>query len=118
MGDGDCGCSPDGLVGDNGLIEIKSAEPHIHLERIRKQSFDSAYKWQLIGNMKLCKREWIDFVSYCKAFPEGKRIYVYRLQAENYIKEYDMVDKRVSELRGLIASSKDVIKNSNYLILE
>lgn len=113
---GDLGCSPDGLVNEDGLIEIKSAEPHIHLERIRKQTFDSAYKWQLIGNMKLTNRDWIDFVSYCKDFPEGKRIYTYRLHAKDFAEEYKMIDIRVAEFRDLIASSKNLILESKYTV--
>ena len=114
---GDIGCSPDGCVGDDGLIEIKSAEPHIHFERIRKATFDSGYKWQLIGNMKLTGRSWIDFISYCKDFPEGKRIYVYRLKAEDFAKEYAMIDERVSEFKTLIGVTKDIILRGNYSII-
>ena len=49
---GSVGTSPDGLVGDDGLIEIKSAIASIHYARIAKQSFDSTYKWQLVGHLK------------------------------------------------------------------
>jgi hypothetical protein len=114
--DDDLGCSPDGLVGDDGVIEIKSAIPSVHFERVRKQTFDPAYKWQLIGNMKLPNKDWIDFISYCPDFPEGKRNYVVRLKAANYKREFEMIDTRLDQFRALIKKTKETILNSNYCI--
>lgn len=113
----DVGCSPDGLVNDDGLIEIKSAIPSIHYARIVKQSFDSGYKWQLIGNMKITGRKWIDFISYCSSFPADKKLYVYRLHSSNYEKEYSMIDERLEEFRALIKTTKENIINGNYSII-
>lgn len=113
---GDEGCSPDGLVGTVGAVEIKSAIPSIHYERIRKQSFDPAYKWQLINNMKVPGLEWIDFVSYCKSFPEDKRLFIVRLYAEQFKKEFQMIDTRLAEFRELIEQTKQTILNSSYTI--
>ena len=106
---GNIGCSPDGLCGD-GVIEIKSAIPFIHYERIRKNSYDSQYKWQLIGNMKYTGKDWIDFISYCGDFPEGKRLYINRLYAKDYEDEFLMIDSRVSEFFDLVEESRKVIK--------
>ena len=50
---GDTGCSPDGNVLDDGLIEIKDALISIHYERTRKGGFDSTYKWQLLFNLRI-----------------------------------------------------------------
>jgi hypothetical protein len=114
--DGDQGCSPDGLIATTGAVEIKSAIPSIHFERIRKQSFDSSYKWQLINNMKLPGLEWIDFVSYCKSFPEDRKLFMVRLYAERFKAEYKMIDTRLSEFRELIEETKQTILNSDYQI--
>jgi len=115
---GDEGASPDGLVGDDGMVEIKSAIPSIHYARIVRQSFDSAYKWQLVGNLRISGRAWIDFVSYCADFPEEKQIYVYRCHREDFTKEFKQVDIRLAEFRVLIATAKANILNSNYSIME
>ena len=112
------GCSPDGLVDENGVIEIKSAVPSMHFSRIKKQSYDSAYKWQLIGNVKYTGREWIDFVSYCSAYPKDKRLYVFRLWADRLEQEFKMIDERVSEFLDLVGSCEATIKKSEYLIQE
>lgn len=110
------GCSPDGLVNDDGVIEAKSAIPSVHFSRIRKQSFDTTYKWQLLGNMKFTERKWIDFISYCGAFPEGKKIYVHRLYAKNYSKEFDQIDKRLEEFESLITEKRELILENKYFI--
>ncbi len=113
----DLGCSPDGLVGSEGMIEIKSAIPSIHYARIAKQSYDSAYKWQLAGGLKISGREWIDFISYCADYPEGKRIYVYRCWRDSFAEEFKMIDLRIDEFRSLIETSKQVILSNDYSIL-
>lgn len=111
----DYGCSPDGRVKGGGLIECKSAIPSVHFERIRKESCDSTtYLWQMIGNMKAAKEDWIDFISYCGAFPEGKKIYVIKYCANRFVKEYDMIDARLEEFRELIKESKEIILSSSY----
>jgi hypothetical protein len=114
----DIGCSPDGLVGNDGVIEIKSAIPSVHYERIKKQSYDSSYKWQLAGNLKFTGRDWIDFISYCSSFPEGHKLYTYRCYKEEFEEEFKMIDIRINEFRELIKQTKDKILTSNYSIME
>ncbi len=108
------GCSPDGRVSSDGVVEIKSAIPSIHFDRVNKGTFDSQYKWQLLGNMKFPQKDWIDFISYCSSFPEGKRLYICRLLAKDYQKEFDMIDERIIEFKELVNSSKEIILNSSY----
>ena len=116
--DDDLGASPDGLVGDDGMVEIKSAIPSIHYARIEKQSFDASHKWQLAGNLKISGREWIDFISYCADYPEGKRIYVYRCWRDIFTEEFTQIDTRHAEFRKLIEEKKAAILNSNYSLIE
>lgn len=114
--DGDTGTSPDGLVCDDGVIEIKSAIPSVHYARIAKQSYDSAYKWQLVGHLLFTNRDWVDFISYCSSFPDDKKLYVHRSYRDDFKKEFGMVDERIAEFRELIESTKSVILNNNYSI--
>lgn len=62
---GNRGCSPDSLIGDNGGLEIKTALPHIQIDRLIKGTLPPEHKAQVQGNIWLCEREWWDFVSYC-----------------------------------------------------
>ena len=56
--DGDVGGSPDGRVSGGGIIEVKSAIPSVHYDRIRKKTCNSStYEWQMIGNMKIAQEE-------------------------------------------------------------
>ena len=113
---GDVGASPDGLVHGDGLIEIKSVISTIHYDNVRRQSFDPAYRWQLLGNLKVTGRDWIDFVSFCNDFPDDKKLYVYRLNKDDYAKEFEQIDERLSEFRELILASKSTILNSEYCV--
>jgi hypothetical protein len=62
---GNRGCSPDSLIGDNGGLEIKTALPHIQIDRLIKGTLPAEHRAQVQGNIWLCEREWWDFVSYC-----------------------------------------------------
>lgn len=115
----DCGfmgCSPDGMVGKDGLIEIKSAIPSIHYERVRKQAIDSAYKWQCAANLIHTSRAWLDFVSFCADFPEGKRLFVYRLYWEEITKEAEMIQERSEEFETLVKATRLQIETGNYSV--
>ena len=103
------GCSPDGHTGE-GLIEIKSAIPSIHYERIRKDTFDSQHKWQLVFNLKESGRDWIDFVSLCSSFPKRTRLFVHRLHKDDLKKEYEMIDTRLSEFFKMLKDVKQKIR--------
>lgn len=115
---GDTGGSPDGRVGKDGLIEVKSAIPSIHHARIKRQSFDPAYKWQCFGNLKISARAWLDFISYCADYPEDKKIYVYRLHAADYAKEFKMIDTRLDKFRKLIEEARVTILESDYSLID
>jgi hypothetical protein len=100
------------------MVEIKSALPAIHYNRIKKQSYDSAYKWQLVGHLKISGRDWVDFISYCSSFPDDKKLYVHRSYKEDFSKEFEMVDARLKEFRTLISETKATILNNNYSVIK
>jgi len=112
------GCSPDGLVGDCGVIEIKSVIEGVHYANVSRANVDPAYKWQCIANMKFPDREWLDFISYCATYPIDKKIFIYRLHAERYAKEYKMMDERIEQFYNLVEDTKAKILTSDYKILE
>lgn len=64
------GCSPDGLVGDKGGVEIKVAQPHIQIERLLANELPEEHKAQVQGAMWICEREYWDFTSYCPKLPQ------------------------------------------------
>jgi len=110
------GCSPDGLVNGEGVIEIKSAIPNVHFARISKGTIDSAYKWQCIQNLDKTGRDWLDFVSYCADFPEGKQLFIYRLHRADIQDEIKMIDARTAEFFNLVSQYRSQIETNPYYV--
>ena len=74
------GVSPDGLVGDDGGVEIKCPKQETHEAYLDKKEPWRQYRWQIQGALWVSGREWWDFVSYCPAYaPVGKHIAVWRV---------------------------------------
>ena len=98
------GASPDGLVNDDGLIEIKCPNTATHLEFIRTKKPKSEYILQMQWQMACTGRSWCDFVSYDDRLPEKFAFYSIRLKRDDdLIKEIeDEVQKFLDELNGTI----------------
>ena len=70
------GYSPDGLVGDDGLIEIKSRRQKKHLQTILRDEVPAENMAQLQAGLLVSERAWIDYVSFCGGMPlYVKRVY-------------------------------------------
>lgn len=67
---GEKGCSPDCLIGTSGGLEIKTALPHIQIERLLRGDLPSEHRAQVQGNMWVTDREWWDFTSYWPKLPQ------------------------------------------------
>lgn len=78
-----CGCSPDGLVGENGMVEVKcpSAEAK-HFGALRHGEHAQEYRWQLQGQLWVCGRSWVDAVSYDPRFPPGLQLAIVRVERD------------------------------------
>jgi hypothetical protein len=63
------GYSPDGLVGDDGLIEIKSRDQKAQLATVLADAVPAANMAQLQAGLLVSGRSWIDYVSYCGGMP-------------------------------------------------
>lgn len=63
--------SPDGLVGDVGLVEIKNPNTAQHVEFLRTGKIDGGYQTQMLAQMLCTGRKWCDFVSFDDRMPEA-----------------------------------------------
>jgi hypothetical protein len=63
--------SPDGLVGGTGMIEIKNVIPSTFIAYASTGSIDTGYRRQMQWGLKRSRRQWCDYILYCKDF-EGK----------------------------------------------
>lgn len=103
------GDSPDGLIGDDGVLEIKSVTAAVHYATLRRGSFDPAYRWQLIGHLDCTERDWVDFVSYCSEFPGASQLIVYRVHRHEVADEIDRLRTRRAEFLELVQQTLDSI---------
>lgn len=101
---GEKGASPDSLVGNDGLSEIKTKLPHLHLDALLRNEVPAEHVPQIQGQIWVAEREWCDFVSYWpKLDPFIKRVY----RDDEYIKKLsDSVDQFTDELLELEARFK------------
>ena len=63
------GCSPDGLVGDDGLIELKCPKPGTHLRWLSGGKVPRQHMIQVQGQLWVSGRAWVDFMSYHPGLP-------------------------------------------------
>jgi hypothetical protein len=66
---GRTGCSPDGLIGDDGMVEFKSAAAHILIDIHLRKRYPPEHTAQCQGNLWIAQRKWIDIVVYCPGIP-------------------------------------------------
>lgn len=97
---GNKGASPDSLIGANGGLEIKTALPHIQIDRLQRDRLPPEHKAQVQGNLWVAEREFWDFVSYWPKLPM-LQVRVYR--DEDFIKAMsDEIDRFNDELAQLV----------------
>jgi putative phage-type endonuclease len=89
------GASPDGLVGDDGLVEIKCPNTATHIQTLLDQKIPKKYETQMLWQMECTGRKWCDFVSYDPRMPEG--------HLKLFVRRFERDDKRLDEIRGMVA---------------
>lgn len=87
------GCSPDGLVGDDGLVEIKCPETRTHIRYLIDAEIDEKYQLQMQWQMACCNRAWCDYVSYDPRLP---------LSCSLNIKRVNRDDAKIAEMERLV----------------
>lgn len=97
------GTSPDGLVGDDGLIEVKCPLPSTHIENILKAKMPACYTPQVQGQLWVTERKWCDWVSYCPAVKDRPFFNIRVFRDEKYINVLEIaVIDFVRELKKII----------------
>ena len=76
------GASPDGIIGDDGLVEIKCPNTATHIDTLLKQKIPAKYITQMQWQMACTSRKWCDFVSYDPRLPEAMRLFVERVNVD------------------------------------
>lgn len=107
---GDTGVSPDGHACE-GLIEIKAVIPSVQYQTIKRNSFDPKYKWQLAFELRESKLPWVDYVSFCSSYPEGSRLFVARVYADDLYEEFMKIEDRLGQFNRLVSGIMADINN-------
>lgn len=97
------GASPDGLVGDDGLLEIKCPETKTHIDTLLGQSVPSKYITQIQWQLASTGRQWCDFVSFDPRLPEAMRLFVHRVPRD---------DARIAELEREVGAFLNEVDNT------
>jgi putative phage-type endonuclease len=102
------GCSPDGLIGKDGLLEIKCPNTTTHIEYIQDGKPPSRYIPQMMAQMACTGRKWCDFCSYDPRLPLDLQLFVVRLQRDDkYIAEMESeIIKFLKEVEDTLALLK------------
>jgi predicted phage-related endonuclease len=87
------GASPDGLIGTEGLVEIKCPNTATHIETLLADSVPAKYVTQMQWQMACTGRIWCDFVSYDPRLPEHMRFFSKHLSRDG---------ERIKELEQLV----------------
>lgn len=109
-----CGCSPDGLLGDDGVLEIKCPDnPEKHLEALRNGAHAKEYHWQVQHQLFVTGRKWADIVSYDPRFPERLQLAAVRVERdEAAINQLaSAIDLAESEVAAIVAELKSKMEN-------
>ena len=98
------GASPDGLVGEHGLVEIKCPQSLTHVTTLRANEVLAKYLPQIYFQMACTNRKWCDFVSYAPRFPTNCQLFVKRVEADN--ERIDEIEDAVEAFLGEVAATE------------
>src|SRR5512137_2292715 len=105
------GASPDGLVGDDGQLEIKCPNTATHIDTLLSQTVPGKYNTQMQWQMACTGRQWCDFVSFDPRMPTKAQLFVKRvMRNEAFIKEME------TEIKKFLAEVTGKVEQLNKLI--
>lgn len=106
------GASPDALVGERGLLEIKCPNTATHVFTLQSGAHDTTYDWQMLAQMACTDRDWVDFVSFDDRLPEELQYFCARFHRdEKRIREMESEVKQfLEELSELEHDMRDRMK--------
>lgn len=104
------GASPDGLVGEDGLIEIKCPNTATHIDTLLTEAIPQKYRLQMLWQMACTGRKWCDFVSFDPRMPLEMQLWISRVTPESgEIEEIeDAARQFLAEIDEKIAALRDL----------
>lgn len=102
------GCSPDGLVGNDGLVEIKCPNLATHIDTLLSEKIDAGYMDQMQFQMACTGRAWVDFVSYDDRLPEEMQMSILRVMRDN--KRIEKLELEVTQFLIDVDATVDLLR--------
>lgn len=99
------GASPDHLVNDDGLIEVKCPATHTHIDQLLGAAIEPDYQKQMLWQMACTGRRWCDFISYDPRLPVEMRMIVTRIERDDIA-----IGQLEREVEAFLAEVDDTIK--------
>jgi putative phage-type endonuclease len=93
--------SPDGMIGEDGLLEIKCPKPNTHVKYLLDDKLPTTYFQQVQGQLWVTGRDWCDFFSYCK----GMKPFIVRVFPDK-----DFHEKLETELNKFCDELDEIVK--------
>lgn len=100
----DTGASPDGLVGQDGLVEIKCPISATHMETLDSGRVPAKYLTQMMWQMACTGRQWCDFVSFDPRFPAHMQFFCERVKRDD-----DMIRDLESEVIAFLNELRETV---------
>jgi putative phage-type endonuclease len=107
---GKAGASPDGLVGDVGMVEIKCPNTATHLDTLLSQVVPKKYNTQMQWQMACCGRQWTDFVSFDPRLPVNLNMFCQRVERDD-----ELIASLEKDVSDFINEMSDKIKELESL---
>lgn len=109
------GGSPDGLVGDDGLIEIKCPASKTHAQFLMDGKIPRKYQLQMLWQMECTGRKWCDFVSYDPRFPAELQLIIQRVEFDEKeaLQTREKVVEFIEELEILLSKIEEIKERAN-----
>ena len=104
------GASPDGLVGDDGLVEIKCPNSATHLDTLLTGKINNKYLLQMQWQMACSGRKWCDFVSFDPRFPEDLKIFIKRVNRDD-----ELIAEITEEVKKFLAELDETMTQLEQL---
>lgn len=110
------GASPDGLIGEDGCLEVKCKNLANHIEALKTEAMPEEHHAQVQGQFWITGRKWADFVSFAPELPENAQLMIVRVERDDeYIKMLEQeVKKFLEEVRVEVEFIKNYKRENKY----
>jgi len=101
----DSGASPDGLIDECGLVELKAPNTATHIDTLLSEAVPDKYVKQMQWQMACADRHWCDFVSFDPRLPSQMQIFVKRVK-----RDQKMIEEMEAEVRAFLRELEEKVR--------